>query len=463
MKTLFKDKKWWKDTLKFIGIGIVINVFCFFVCAFTGHCANIDDLQFPYYINETYGANGNYGNNVIDTDNVNDIYDTYFRQFEDTYLSSLYTYGEISTDDVILCRVSEISNNLGNSSPRLACTLIVYVNPVCNTNILNNSSFVNTSVSISCEKAFRYQLNFFPNNNSFTHSGNGFLSSSGLNYNFFGTPSIYHLNYTKPSTQQHWEGYQIYNYPLIMKGTNIFYSANNIPIIAFTGVSIGDFTNLPNLDSLLDNITNTWEPPSTTTGHALPSTPQENTNNTPFQDRLQMFQYLADTITQNFGNLGYNLQNFFNKIQQKLTDVANSISQNIYNGFKTLMDNVKDFFGPKLDKIIDLLSQFTNNATTDFNENWDNSQVKQDFDSISQSVETSFTVWSNTSEPNEFKIPLHVENVAILHCNQVQYIDLGLFSPVLPYIRTIMWALMVYSLVYTIIDSLASYISGGDE
>ena len=451
MKNLFKDKKWWLDTLKFVGIGIVINAFCFFVCAFTGHCANLQNA-YPYYINETYSASGTYNGVSVVTDNINDLYDTYFANYQDFIIQDFITRASLSSSDKFIVTVSEVQY----WTSVIEVDFYFYVNPVATSSITDSTIFSQTATSINATR-YKYRYQYRPSQNDVVY------------YSSYGSPvtsEFYIMGSANfQSGRENWGNhFQILQYPLFMVGfDNGFYSANNLPVIAYSGVSIGDFTELPELDSLLDNITNTWEPPSTTTGHALPSTPQENTNNTPFQDRLQMFQYLADTITQNFGNLGYNLQNFFNKIQQKLTDVANSISQNIYNGFKTLMDNIRDFFGSKLDKIIELLSQFTNNATTDFNENWDNSQVKQDFDSISQSVETSFTVWSDTSEPNEFKIPLHVENVAILHCNQVQYIDLGLFSPVLPYIRTIMWALMVYSLVYTIIDSLASYINGGDE
>ena len=423
MKNLFKDKKWWKDTFIFLCIGIVINVFCFFVCSFTGHCENsIKRLPYDYTWNTT----------SLSESDINNM------------LTNASAYIDISNPNVVIFW-GEISD-----SSWLYNYVVAVVDSVT---LPQNSTF--ESVNLASDSViFHFSESYIGQTDLSSYWADGNQLYAPTQTIFFGSSAtIVH-----PVDFPYSETYRF----MPLWGT---VTLNNQIYIGthFSDIDVGEFIDLPSIDNILDNIQNTWEPPSTTTGHALPTTPQENTNNTPFQDRLQMFQYLADTITQNFGNFGYNLQNFFNKIQQKLTDVANSISQNIYNGFKTLLDNVKDFFGPKLDKIIDLLSQLQNNATSDFEENWEDSQVKQDFDSISQSVETSFTVWSNTYEPNEFKIPLHVENVTILHCNQVQYIDLGLFSPVLPYIRTIMWALMVYSLVYTIIDSLANYITGGDE
>ena len=222
-------------------------------------------------------------------------------------------------------------------------------------------------------------------------------------------------------------------------------------------INIGDYTDLPPLDEILNNLTDTYTPDYS------PVYPNIDNNKTDLENEKSFFDTLSQGITQNFNNLGSNLQKFFNKIQQKLTDVSNSISTNIHNGFATLMQNIKDFFGPKLDKIIDLLTKLVNDDEEDVKEVWESTQIYQDFDSISQFTSSGFAVWQDTSEPTTYKIPFHVEQIPLLHCDTVQYIDLGLFSPVLPYIRSVMWALMVYSVFYTVVDSLANYINGGDE
>lgn len=144
-----------------------------------------------------------------------------------------------------------------------------------------------------------------------------------------------------------------------MMGSDVYYTSNNIPVIAYTGVSIGDFTELPPIDDILNNITENFTP---------------HTNNTPptYDSNLSDGENISNSITghstnmnNSINNLGENIKNFFNKLYEKLTNVGNAISTNIHNGFSTLMQNIKDFFGPKLDSINDKLGQLLDHISQD--------------------------------------------------------------------------------------------------
>ena len=227
-------------------------------------------------------------------------------------------------------------------------------------------------------------------------------------------------------------------------------------------INPGEFTDLPGIDEILNNISNSWEPPSSITGHALPSSPTENPNNHDFQNRLQMFQYLGNIITQNFGNLGYNLAKWFNGLQEKLTDGFNSVSQNIWNGFKTLMDNIKDFFGAKIDAILDKINYIIEPLDQEeINDFIESSDVYSDISSIQTSVTTFTDSITGVSEPNSYSITLHIEDIAILHQEQPYILSFDILNDVKVYIRGFLWCFCTYGLFISVVDSIANYINGG--
>ena len=448
MKELLKDKKWLKETLIIIGIGIVINVCCFFVCSLTGHCANLQN-SYPYYINETYSANGTYNGVSIVTDDVNALYNNYFSAYQDFIIQDFITRANISSSDKFIVTVSEVQY----WSSVIEVDFNFFVNPTSDTVINENTIFSQTATTIHATRyKYRYQYRHSYNDVVYYSSYGSPVTSD---YSIMGSASF-------QSGRSNWGDFaQILNYPLFMVGfDNGFFNSSNKPIIAYTGVSIGDFVNLPDLDSLLNNISNSWEPPSSVTGHALPSSPTENPNNNDFQNRLQMFQYLGDIITQNFGNLGYNLAKWFNGLQQKLTDGFNSVSQNIWNGFKTLMDNIKDYFGPKLDKIIEVLESIRDKAGY-LSEDFDAEEVADYYEETCSLFELSSTMsafhtqlsstFTNVTRPQrlEFTIdfshaPWPFSTIGLFKFNFDWYENLR--NTIVPWILTFLYFGAVFSL-----------------
>ena len=165
-----------------------------------------------------------------------------------------------------------------------------------------------------------------------------------------------------------------------------------------------------------------------------------------------LIKYLGDTITYS--------------IQKVIDNIKNAIS-NLYQNFKSLFEPLLNGISDMLFEIknkLDYISQpFDSSALSDA---FEETAIYSDIDSISQLTEDSFGVWSNTSEPNSFAIPLHTEQIYIdghALTNNTQYIDFGVIDSVKTPIRAVMWCLVTFGLLYTIIDSIPNYIGGNDE
>ena len=426
-----KNKNFIKEVIVIMVVGLIINLFCFFICSITGHAASTDlpDGTLPYNIHNYHNINTFTDENVINT------------IFSDTDVINA-----IGNNNYIFFPVDYGYTNNGS---RFYVDYRIYVSPSLMYNYDANSNYLDNGVWLTgYQLLYTYRIN---NDGSFYSGQYRGIQSSISSYKALGSVNTGTCSFN---------GKTITNgYPLAL-GSDI-YSSNNFLVFtnASSGINIGEFADLPNLDELLNNISNTWEPPSTITGHALPSSPTENPNNNDFQNRLQMFQYLADTITQNFGNLGYNLKKWFDNIQQKLTDVANSISQNIYNGFKTLMDNIKDFFGPKIDAIIDKINWlFEPFSSEELADNLDNGSFSSDILGLTSSVTTFGESLTSGTEPNSCTFTLDFRN-SYYNFGVCEF-SLDWILPMRPGIRLVIGCFCVYSLIVSIFTSINTYIGG---
>ena len=438
-----------KDIIVIILVGIVVNAFCFFMCSITGHCANLQN-SYPYYINETYSASGTYNGVSIVTDDVNALYNNYFSAYQDFIIQDFITRANLSSNDKFIVTVSEVQY----WSSVIEVDFNFFVNPTSDTVITDNTIFSQTAATIHATR-YKYRYQYRPSYNDVIYYSS-FGSSVTSDYSIMGPASF-------ESGRSNWGDFaQILNYPLFMVGfDNGFFNSSNKPIIAYTGVSIGFFTELPDLDSLLNNISNTWESPSSVTGHALPSTPQENTNNNSFEDRLQMFQYLADTLTQNFGNLGYNLAKFFTGIQQKLTDGFNSVSQNIYNGFKTLMDNIKDFFGAKIDDISSKIAYIIEPLdSSEILGGLESQTFYSDFSDL-KNYESEISDILDISEPTDYSLIIHLENIDddFISRAGAQEIDISFLHDSTLF-RSFCWVVVTSGLTFIVASGIPSMLRG---
>lgn len=220
-----------------------------------------------------------------------------------------------------------------------------------------------------------------------------------------------------------------------------------------TGDNIGN--DKPDIDNYLPNIPNM---PS------LDNSSLEKIAESIFNILQWGFNALKGTITGLFEYLGDLLSYSF----QKVIDNIKNVIQNLYDNFVSLFEPLLNSINEILDSIrqkLDYISQPFDSEL--LQEAFENTAINGDIDSISQLNEQAFGTWSTTEEPNEFKIALHTENIPLANnvnfTTTTQYIDLGVINGAKPYIRGIMWCLLTFSLLYTIIDSIPNYIGGNDE
>lgn len=181
-------------------------------------------------------------------------------------------------------------------------------------------------------------------------------------------------------------------------------------------------------------------------------------------------QWLGSVISGAIGNLASNIKKQFDNLIGNLKTFLNKIIDALNNGFQNIFDNIKGLFQPILNAFEEKLNAIV--------EKWEYLTEEVDKQAIISSVTSSVawsdvtaitTAWSDfkgvfdsTSEPNSYIIPLHLENVAILHTG-VQNIDLGVINPVKPLIRTFAWVMTSFGLFVTICDALPNYINGGGD
>lgn len=411
--SILKDKKFLREMAVILIVGIIINVACFFLCSFTGHCINESSQYFPMTQNDkNFPMSEIYNYISFEFDNNENLNDYYcFMTCKDD-ISGRYHGYIIFTDDMWLAEQSSSGSSFNVQASTVQNVFYAY--------------------EYSCSNTFSWRNVY----NRGTNTIRGLVLESSL--------ADQHSSYLSNFQV----GFYVYDYACLIGPDN--------------SVSVGDFTDLPSIDEILNNISNIWEPPSTTTGHALPSQPTENPNNSPFQDRLQMFDYIKNDIDANFGNLGYNLSKWFNSVLGKLVEGFNSVSQNIWNGFKTLMDNIKDFFGPKIDAIIEKFNYITEEPDSeqiiDFIET---TSIYSDISSINTSVSTFGSSFTGVSEPDDYTITFHIEDIDILNQSYPFVLHLNILNPIKSTLRAFLWVIVSYGLFISVVDSLPNYINGG--
>lgn len=420
-----ENKKFWKETIIILLVGIIINILCFFMCSITGHCENL------YYPVES-GVNAPLG--AFNVEELLEFCDNYSALPEDYYYvirvtASPNSYYPLNARyDVCVFNKSIVTDNL--------TTFPLYVE------VSNNGYFtfyLNSLYSNDNYNVKFYYLQSYSGNTSDLQLRGGTINNLSANSPLIDDKTTYYFNISIPKD----------------------YVTNNEYVLFYQElINVGDFTELPGLDEILDDLNNSYQNPSTITGHALPNQPTENPNNNDFQNRLQMFDYLKDTLTALFGNLGYNISNWLNSLGSKIVQGFNSVSQNIWNGFNTLMSNIKDFFGPKIDAIIEKLNYITEEfSPEELATNLNNSDFSSDFLGLITTVSTFSNTFTSATEPQSCSFTLDFTNNG--------YFSFGVctfsFDWILPfrsYIRLILGCLCVYSLIVSIFTSINTYIGG---
>ena len=420
-----ENKSFLKECLLILFVGIIVNASCFFLCSITGHCEN------EFYPVST-GVNAPLGAFT-----------------EQEILEMCNNYSAFPSNYYYVIRVTASPNNFYPLNARY--DVIVFDRSLYNPDHLATFPI---SIEVSNNGYFTFHLNSLYNNDLYNVKMYYMQSYAGNTSDLqLRQGAINNLSAYSPLVDEHTTYYFNVSIPKD-------YVTNTEYVLKYNeSINIGDFTDLPGLDDILNNISNTWQPPSSLTGHALPSSPTENPNNTPFEEKKQFFDYIADTITQNFGNMGYNLSTWFNGLQQKLTEGFNSVSLNIWNGFKTLMDNIKDFFGSKLDFIIDKFDYITKPFdSSELANDLNNSTFASSVLGLIVSIQGFSETFLSGSEPNTCTFTLDFTNA--FYNFGVCTFSLDWLLPIRPIIRLFLGGLCLYSLAVSIFTSLNTYIGG---
>lgn len=255
-----------------------------------------------------------------------------------------------------------------------------------------------------------------------------------------------------------------YNISSAVGSNNVYYSKYPIPLNSINNdvflitvpsepINPGEFTDLPGLDEILNDLTNSYTPDFS------PVFPNIDNNKTDLENEKSFFETLGSSITNSFNNLGNSLKTWFNNLMSKMVQGFNSVSQNIHNGFATLMANIKDFFGQKLDFIIEKIEYLTRPFDIEtFTSDLNDSNFASSLLGLITSVQTFSDLFTAATEPNTASFTLDFTNC--YYNFGVCTFSLDWLLPVRPIIRLLLGALCLYSLAVSIFTSINTYIGG---
>lgn len=418
-----ENKQYLKETLIIIILGILINAACFFLGSFSSKAATLPSGSLPYNV-------ANYKElNPILTDNViNALYsDTDFQ----SYISSLDNY-IIYVDDVT------------NQSGRANISIRIIGNPYTTNIYDSNFDYLNNRVYFYGTSWGLINIHLSSDGSIYRVQWRG-TNQNLTSFELLGVPvptinSNVNLEYTA-------------RYPFAIKSTIFDSTGNNYVFINAVQITIGEFTDLPDLDELLNNISNSFTP------HSNNTPPTYDSNLSDGENISNAINGHSNNMNNAINNLGNNIKNWFDNLQDKLTQGFNSVSQNIWNGFKTLMANIKDFFGEKLDYIIEKLDYITEPLSLEeLTTNLNNGSFSSDLLGVIVSVESFESSFTDGSEPNSCTFTLDFSNA--FYNFGVCSFSLDWLLPIRPIIRLFLGGLCVYSLIVSIFTSLNTYIGG---
>ena len=205
----------------------------------------------------------------------------------------------------------------------------------------------------------------------------------------------------------------------------------------------------------------------------LPNTPEPSIDNTSLESLVEsLFSWLKWQFQQ--------IKGLFNFIADKFGYLIGKVLTGINNAINSLVDNLKSLFKPLLDSINGFLDNIKTAVQTikdqiDYiieplsvsviYDNISQTSLMTNVNTIISSTTAFISDFNSCSEPSTYKIPIHLENLpsSLFGVQTTQYIDLGVIDPVKSALRLLMWALTTYGLFYTVIDSIANYINGGQD
>lgn len=156
-------------------------------------------------------------------------------------------------------------------------------------------------------------------------------------------------------------------------------------------------------------------------------------------------QFIGDTLR-------WTSQKIIDSIRSKIDEIKTSIV-NAINSVTAFVQDIKGFVSYVAEPLDVSSVQSTITGSTAYG----------DVSTITGAFADFKGVFDSTSEPSEYKIPIHLENIPILNQTQAQYFDLSVMANQRPLIRAFCWVVTTFSLFVTVVDALPNYLKGGDE
>lgn len=174
------------------------------------------------------------------------------------------------------------------------------------------------------------------------------------------------------------------------------------------------------------------------------------------------FEWLADNLKNEFENLIDNIEGFFNYIGALITYYGDLIIDNIQAFAQNIYDNFESLFLPFYETVKDFIGFFIHPFdSTQAQYDISNSAFITQISTTKTQLQTFVGSFNSITEPNNVVYTMDFTN---LYYNfGVWVIDFSIISPVLPYIRTVIAAILLYSLIVNIFTSINAYIGGNSS
>lgn len=218
----------------------------------------------------------------------------------------------------------------------------------------------------------------------------------------------------------------------------VFTNGHNPPVTVPPSLTINNYTwtTPPQLDfsSVIDGIE--------TIGHIL--------------------NWISDNLKGEFENLIDNIVSLGNFIGETIVyygglilDSFKDLQDFLYKNFVSLFENI----GNTISAIYDLITEPLN--TSLLNNQLNNSSFISAYRGTKTEITNFFGEFSTVTQPEN--VVFEIDLTGLWLDMGVSYIDFSILNPVLPYIRLVLGAILLYELIVTIVTGINSYIGGNSS
>lgn len=429
----------WFDKNKFfekliIFTWVVFLFFCLFLLTFTSHAAvSNENTSLPYLVDS---------DNFVNADGYTfeDLVNFYNARWGNAYPK------DFTVDDIIIYEYDEVISNVSYHFTSL--WIPNSTNYTYEINLNESYNAFDTDINTATITFRGYSSISFSTYRNRYNDPAFTLSASATNVTFF-----YNSNNTVTYLSSNYNYLQDSDYPVLAIKKVIPIIVPGIPIPPdFTDPDLYPDTNYPAIPTW-DNIGN---PPSFDSSD-------------PTGSIFSIIEWGMKDPNGPYHVITNNLSKGFKYLADSFKAIGDSIIKNIQNAMQNLYENFESLIEP-IGQLIGNISDKVNYLTepVEVSVIWDNissTSLVSNYESINTAAESLKGSFNNLSEPSEYKIPIHLENLPSDYFGvlSVQYIDLSVINPVKSLLRTFLWAMMTYSLAITIFDSIANYINGGGD